>query len=327
MRESVNYWQNPWVMDRWAVNADAFADPSLPLITIGVLTCNRRDDLLQTLDVLLHATQYPLYEVLLIDNGSTDGSLEIVRNRFPSVRIHEVGVNRGVSSRNLQTAMARGKYLFSYDDDSMPATPTTILRMVQHMESHPDIDVISTTCYRPLSGLSETKDWGKFGRYSHDKKGFEGLYIVEGGACFRLETLRSVAGYDPRMFLGAEGFDLSVQLYKQGRSMYFCPWFGTLHFASPLMRPKGIRVSANSRNSIWVLAKHWPWLALIPLLPLFVARRLLAMAMHRATSKENWNGIREGFRGIRPFFQEKPKLSWKQVYHLKRWYISLLRWA
>ncbi len=318
---------NPWAKENWSVPESEWNNPALPMITLGVLNYNRCTELRQTLDVLTRAVQYPHYEIIVVDNGSTDGSLEMVRTEFPQVRLKEVGENLGIYSRNFQTQLARGKYLFSFDDDTCPATPAMLLRIVRHFEAHPEIDALSTRYYRPLSGMEETEGWEFYGHGSERSQGIEGVFIVEGGVCFRLASLRKVEGYDPRFLVYSEGMELGLQLRRNGFRIFLCPQFATLHFVASSMRPSGLRAYANSRHMLWLVAKHWPAFAAYPLLGLVILRRFLALAMHTETAKQNFNGLIDGFRGIHPFLQHQPKLSAGQVASLGRFYLFLFRWA
>lgn len=318
---------NPWTAHNWSAPEAEACDASLPYITLGVLNYNRCDDLRRTLDVLTHAVQYPRYEIVLIDNGSTDGSIEMARAEFPNVILHEVGKNLGVSSRNFQTQLAHGKYLFSFDDDTCPATPGMILRIVQHMEAHPEIDALSGTYYQPLTGLTETQGWELFRNGPPNAVGFSCLQIVEGGVCFRISTLRRVEGYEPSFVCYADGMDLVLQLVKINAGIYLAPAFATLHFASPVGRISNFRAYANVRNTIWAIFKHWPLPAVTVLLPVFLFRRCVAIIMHPETAKANLNGFLDGIAGSSQFVSKGPKLSWNQVFTLKRFYIALFRWA
>jgi len=320
-----------WDPRSWSVTNSGGSDYFLPFVTLGVLNYNRRTELRQTLDVLTQAVLYPHYEILVIDNGSTDGSIEMIQSEYPNIRLHEIGKNLGVSARNIEFQMARGKYLFMLDDDTCPGTPSTVLRIVQHLEKHPEIDALSTSYFQPITGLMETEGWEHFRRVSHPTIGFEGLYVVEGGICFRVASVKSIDGYDPA-WMGAEGMEYGVHLYKMKRKLFFCPGFLTLHFISNSLRAegrtyRGHRAYVNSRQLVWMIAKHWPFLAAIPLLALLVFRRFITMVLYPALIKESYNGLRDGFKNIRVFLNRQPKLTWKQVFGLRRWYYSLYRWG
>jgi GT2 family glycosyltransferase len=316
---------NPWTMSDWSIPEEEWNNSSLPMVTLGVLNYNRQVELRQTLDVLTRATQYSNYEIIVVDNGSTDGSIEMVISEYPHVRLHEVGLNAGTSSRNYLFRAAKGKYLFSFDDDSFPGTPATILRIVQYMESHSNIDVLSSACFRPIGGWFENEGWEAFRIRELRDDGFEGIYIVEGGVCFRTNSIKEGIGYDPTFFYGTEGMDLGLQLYNQGICIAFCPRFVTLHF--PIDgRVRGSRIYGNARNTIWMVAKHWPLHLASFLLPMIVIRKFIGVILHPRRLSNTLKGILDGFLGISKYIKYSPKLSSLQIRRLGRFYGELYRW-
>src|SRR5687767_2499 len=94
-----------------------------PEITVAVPVKDRRDRMLRCLDALL-AQDHPSYEVLVVDNGSSDGTPEACRQRGaaarPPVRVETIEGTLG-HVRNRSAEMARGRLIAFTDSDCLPA--------------------------------------------------------------------------------------------------------------------------------------------------------------------------------------------------------------
>ena len=98
-----------------------------PLITIGVSAYNRRDLLPLSLDSLLAQT-YPNCEIIVVDDGSSDGTGELVRKKYPAVR-YVYQENAGdAAAKNHAAHLAKGKYIVFNDSDDL-FLPDTVERL------------------------------------------------------------------------------------------------------------------------------------------------------------------------------------------------------
>src|SRR5690242_12862962 len=88
-----------------------------PLISTVVLTRDGRP-YLETCLASLAAQSYPAVEVTLVDNASSDGSAQWVREHFPAVRVIASPINRAFIANNLGMAAARGKYVVLLNNDT-----------------------------------------------------------------------------------------------------------------------------------------------------------------------------------------------------------------
>jgi hypothetical protein len=113
------------------------------------LNWNGRKVLLNTLRAL-EASRYPLCEIILVDNGSTDGSVEAVRSEFPNVTIIAERENHGASEgRNIGIRRALEQnpdYVFNIDND-IDVFPATISELVAAAAARPDAGVVGTMMY------------------------------------------------------------------------------------------------------------------------------------------------------------------------------------
>src|SRR5207302_1366254 len=90
-----------------------------PLCSVIIPNYNGRPFLDDCLDAVLAQQLAGGFEVLLVDNGSQDGSAAHVRARFPTVRVVEAGVNRGpAGAANLGLREARGRYVALLNNDT-----------------------------------------------------------------------------------------------------------------------------------------------------------------------------------------------------------------
>ncbi len=315
---------NPWDPEKWSLHEEI--NSSLPKITLGILNYNRREDLRRTLECITIAIQYPDFEVIVVDNGSSDGSAEMVKEKFPEVGVIALEKNIGISARNNFYNEAKGKYIFSYDDDSFPATPATIYHAVEFLEKHPNCGAISFYCLLSIIGFGESGEAGSKRYHGDPEKGFEGVHYVEGGMCIRSSTWKAIEGYDPEFFWGAEGLDLSLQIFREGIKNIYHAGYATLHMKSSLNRNINTNVYFFTRNTIWTIAKHFSLYIAIPLTSVYIIRRLVGILLHPSLAKGYIQGIFDGIKGYPSQRKKTSKLTLKQAFILKDWYYPLVRW-
>ena len=121
-----------------------------PRVSIVIPTCNNLVFVTLCLRSLLANTEYPGYEVVVIDNGSTDGTpgyLRELMGRHPRVRGIFNEVNRGFAAANNQgLAVATGDVLVLLNDDTM-VPPGLLLQLVKHLDD-PDIGLVGPVTNR-----------------------------------------------------------------------------------------------------------------------------------------------------------------------------------
>ncbi|MEV4443720.1 glycosyltransferase family 2 protein, partial [Streptomyces sp. NPDC049577] len=101
--------------------------------TVVVITHNRRDEVLRTLDHLAALPEAP--PVVVTDNASTDGTPEAVARRHPGVRLLRSSRNLGAIGRNLGVRHVRTPYVAFCDDDSWWA-PGSLARAADLLDRH-----------------------------------------------------------------------------------------------------------------------------------------------------------------------------------------------
>lgn len=184
----------------------------------------------------IRALTYPHYEVIMIDNLSTDGSVAYVRKNFPEVRIIELDNNYGFAKGNNRGVhFARGKYLFFLNQDTV-LEKDCLTELVQVMDSDPEIGMCSAKMMFwsekhviNSTGLIVNKicccwDRGSFeldlGQYDEDTE----VVSVSGGAMLiRKDVFEHLGGFDSEYFMYYEDLDLGLRTWLSGYKVMFVP--------------------------------------------------------------------------------------------------------
>ena len=129
---------------------------STPLVTVFIPVYNCENYIKDCLDSILNQT-YKNLEILLVDDGSTDRSVDIIKNYSdPRIRLIENGENKGIPyTRNIGLMEAKGTYMAIMDSDDL-SDPCRIEKEVLYLEKNPDIVAVSSY-YIKFDGKKEKK--------------------------------------------------------------------------------------------------------------------------------------------------------------------------
>ncbi len=226
-------------------------------------------------------------EVLVVDDASTDGSVALVRERFPAVRVIELPVNGGPCiARNAGMRAARNRWVLAVDNDAN-LLPDTLRRLEQAILEHP-----GAVAAQPRSVYADEPsrvhyDGGAFhyvGLYSLRNFGRPlteavgtGVLEVDGliAICilFDREAVHAVGGYDESFFILFEDYDLSLRLRIAGHTLLSVEEALVHHRGgTPGISFRGdeyprFRAYYHSRNRWLLLYKNYSWRTLLAAAP------------------------------------------------------------
>lgn len=238
--------------------------PPPPRTTVVVATRNRREPLLGALSHLRALPEQP--PVVVVDNGSTDGSAAAVRDRFPDVEVVALPGNRGAVARNVGVARARTPYVAFSDDDSWWA-PGALARAEAHLDASPLLAVLQA---RILVGPEERLDptCEVMAASPLDVPpaavGPVLLGFVACGAVVRREPFLAAGGFDEVLFFLGEEQLLAMDLAGDGWHLAYADDVvahhhpGTAPGRDPAARARLVR--RNALLTTW-MRRPWPVVA------------------------------------------------------------------
>jgi GT2 family glycosyltransferase len=244
-------------------------------------------------------------EVLMVDNGSSDGSVAFVREKFPNVRIIEAGENLGFAkANNLAADAAKGKYLGLLNND-MKLEPDWVKTMVDYREQGPaDMPCIGS---RILNWDGSLVDFIE-GTLAFNGMGFQTSFQApvdsEAGRAFPDQLLFAcggallidravfleVGGFDEDYFAYFEDVDLGWRLWVLGYRVGFCPEAVVFHRHNGTSAQFGMskKLVLFERNALYTVIKNYDQRSLDVVLPAAMLLAFKRMAVRAGVSREDY---------------------------------------
>lgn len=210
-------------------------------------------------------------EVWLVDNGSTDGSVAYVRERFPWVRVMELGENLGFSEAyNRAVAVCPARWVAFLNNDTRVA-PDWLSRLLEGAARHPSAGAVAS-CMLSWDGTRIDFDGGDtffFGQAYHTNWGQPWepnkpsekplLFGCAGALLVERQAFLEIGGFDSDYFSFFEDVDLGWRLNLAGREVWFCPQALVFHrgqgsWGTPTTPRKRVLLERNGLANVF---KNW----------------------------------------------------------------------
>ena len=225
-----------------------------PLVSVVILTWNRKDDLLETVAELKESTYAPI-EIIVVDNGSNDGTQEAINEKFPQVNFVRLEKNVGIAGYNIGMKKARGEYVVLLDSDSFP-DESAIERMVKIFESDSKVgavafDVHNTVVSGQWSVVSDSIGFDL--QKARDTYGYNGA-----GVGIRKECLEKAGYLFEPYFLYFNEQDHAFRILQAGYKIKFHPEIIAYHKTSTTSRVSSSAPYFYTRNLLWMIWRFYP---------------------------------------------------------------------
>jgi GT2 family glycosyltransferase len=252
-------------------------------LSIVIICWNDRKVIENCLRSVIRGTHRTEYEIIVSDNGSTDGSVELIRQQFRTVRVLENGTNLGFArGNNAGIREASGEYVLILNPDTI-VHDGSLDRWIEFADRNPESGAFGCRVYNTDGTYQESArpfptPWRLLGRalgfpplrYLAPKlfadtyigwKGDTERYVdSQSGCCllFRGAVLKALGGFDERFFFQFEEVDLCHRAWDEGYSIRFTPEASITHLGgkSSLRFPIPYVIEV-SRNRYRYYSKHF----------------------------------------------------------------------
>lgn len=276
-----------------------------PDLSIIIVNWNTRNLLAQCLQSLQDTVKESSFDVWVVDNASSDGSVAMVRERFPQTHIVANSENVGfVRANNQAIAHCRGRYMLLLNSDTR-ALPGSLDQAVRFMDEHSRAGIAGVRLLNPDGTFQASYTpfptlWQEFlmlsrlGRWllrptypsygpqiekgAQKIKGYmEGAYLMA-----RREAVEQVGGLDERIFMYAEDVDWCYRFHRVGWEVWYLPNAPIIHYGGQSSKKRRGRMEAELyRSRVYLFRKHYGKLIAFCLMALVYAITLPKILVHR----------------------------------------------
>ncbi|OWJ76566.1 glycosyltransferase family 2 protein [Haematobacter genomosp. 1] len=224
-----------------------------PQVSIVIVAWNGRDYLRHCLQLASFDSPEVSREIIVIDNGSTDGAPEMVAAEFPDVHLVKTGENLGFAGGNNRGfALARAETVLLLNPDAFLETPGTLARLLRHLEAHPGTGAVGCRLTypdgrhqvgdgghapRPAAVLVHALGLGRFvpgarGLFLSPRRGTAPRQVdwLSGALILvRADVIRQVGGLDAGFFMYAEDVEWGCRMRRAGWQVAYLPDLSAVH--------------------------------------------------------------------------------------------------
>ncbi|PJA96542.1 MAG: glycosyl transferase [Ignavibacteriales bacterium CG_4_9_14_3_um_filter_34_10] len=274
-------------------------------LSVIIVNYNVKQFLKNLIESVLKAVENISYEIIVVDNASSDGSAEEIRNSFPHVKFIANKKNLGFGAANNQALeIAKGEFIVLINPDALVKT-NTFDTLIKFFHDNPQTGMAGCkvlnpdgtlqlacrrsfpgvwTSFTKIVGLSslfpKSKYFAKYNLTYLDENEIHEVDAISGSFMFfRKEVYEKVGGFDNDYFMYGEDLDLCYRVQKAGYKVYYVPTTEIIHYKGESTKRSSLDETVLFYDAMKIFVrKHFSnfFLVEIILRPAIFIRKLLA---------------------------------------------------
>ncbi len=254
------------------------------------------------------------FETIVVDNHSTDGSTEYMKEFYPEIKVITLDKNRGFSAAvNTGMRYASTPYIILLNNDTTvePHFVTELLRAIRRSPRIFSVSSKMIQMYHPelidsAGDLYTLPGWGicrGAGRPVNNYTEIDEVFSAcAGAAIYRRSVFQKIGYFDESHFAYLEDMDVGFRARIYGYENWYCPTAVVHHVGSGTSGSKynSFKVKLSARNSVWLVYKNMPLLlVLLNSLPLAAGYMVKTVFFYKiGFGKDYVEGLREGIKSL-----------------------------
>jgi GT2 family glycosyltransferase len=217
-----------------------------PLVSIIILNWNRRDDVAETLNKI-KLQSYSNLEIIVVDNGSKDNSLEMLKKDFSIFKIIALPTNIGCEDgNNVGILNATGEIILFLDSDA-GLEKDGIIKLLESFNEDKSVGIVEPRVIRPADNFiyNEPEYWG-------------GNQFIGCVVAFRASVFEAIGLRPGEYFIYSSEPDIAMRAIEHGFKLIHRSDIYAEHRESPAARLSKRFYYFSTRNCLWLIWRHYP---------------------------------------------------------------------
>ncbi|MEN3014687.1 MAG: glycosyltransferase [bacterium] len=286
----------------------------LPFVTVNILAHNRVREVDITLDKITNHLHYPsdMYEIIVVDNASTDGTYELIKQKYPKVKIIRLEKNVGIAGWNEGFKIGQGDYFLVLDDDAY-IEGNTLTKLVNRVRKY-SINLLSMKVINPYTMEEYTKS------YPTGLLSFWGCAVL-----ISKDTIKEAGYYDENIFVWAHELEYTIRILSRGLNHCYSPDIIAYHMKKNTHSDRQklkISYRYNTKHIFYIAGKYfrgkYAYLVLSNLITTTIYTNLVYVLKGIITAVE----MKENIREFLSFYDKGRKVKFKINENLQKTYLN-----